>query len=220
MDIAITTITLVALPLLFAITVHEVMHGYVALKLGDATAYRAGRLSLNPLAHVDPVGTVILPISLMVVQALSGASPVLFGWAKPVPVDFSALNNPKRDMFWVALAGPASNVVMAIFWGYLARYAPGWGLGVISEFLGQSAAIGVVLNVSFAAINLLPILPLDGGRVLVSLLPMPAAVTYSRLEPYGFFILMGLVFLVPGLLWTLLTPIWFVLGAIVDFFVI
>ena len=220
MNDIITTITLVALPLILAITLHEVMHGYVAMRCGDMTAYRAGRISLNPFDHIDPVGTVLLPIALFVLQHLSGAGLIIFGWAKPVPVNFSALNNPRRDMGWVALAGPASNVVMAIFWGYLATYAASWDLGAASEFLGQTGMFGLRINIAFAAINLLPILPLDGGRVLAGLLPPDLSEKYAMTERYGFFILMGLVLVVPQILGLLLFPVFNVIAAIVNFFIL
>ena len=212
----IATVAIIALPLIFAITVHEAMHGYAALKFGDKTAYRAGRITLNPIKHIDPVGTIAVPIALMVLQKLSGGAFFIFGWAKPVPVNFAALNNPKRDMLWVALAGPASNIVMAILWAYIAFFALQADMGATAEFLKKTAGIGVTINIIFAGINLLPILPLDGGRIVASLLPSQLEEKYALTERYGFFILLALIFFVPGVIY----PIFNFIGNIVMFFVI
>jgi len=198
MDIAhiITTVTVYALPVLLAITLHEAAHGYAALHWGDNTAQRLGRISLNPLRHIDPLGTIAMP--LLLYFATSGA--FLFGYAKPVPVNFSRLRNPKRDMVWVALAGPASNWVQALFWAALwlllnAQAEP-------EAFFVQMAQAGVLVNLVMFAFNLFPLLPLDGGRILVGLLPMRMAIALSRVEPYGFFIVMALVLTgVVGGLW-------------------
>ena len=198
MDIAnlIQTVTLYALPVLFAITIHEAAHGYAARHFGDNTAYLQGRITLNPLKHIDPVGTILMP--LMLYFATSGA--FLFGYAKPVPVNFGALRNPKRDMIWVALAGPASNFAQAIFWALLLV-----GLavtGVNEPFFLKMAQAGVLVNLVMWAFNLFPLPPLDGGRILVGLLPWKQAQMVSRLEPWGFFIVMGLVLLgVVGTFW-------------------
>ncbi len=185
----IQSIALFALPVLFAITVHEAAHGYAARHFGDDTAWKMGRVTFNPLSHIDPLGTVIMPLVLYF--ATSGA--FLFGYAKPVPVRFGNLRKPKRDMIWVALAGPGANLVMALLWGatfYLLR------AGGVSEvfFLGMCRA-GLAVNISLFVFNLFPLPPLDGGRILVGLLPMRAALTVSRLEPWGFFIVIGLVYL-------------------------
>jgi Zn-dependent protease len=198
MDIAqiITTVTVYALPVLLAITLHEAAHGYAALYWGDNTAQRLGRISLNPLRHIDPLGTIAMP--LLLYFATSGA--FLFGYAKPVPVNFSRLNNPKRDMVWVALAGPASNWVQALFWAALwlvlnAQVEP-------EAFFVEMAQAGVMVNLVMFAFNLFPLPPLDGGRILVGLLPMRLAIAISRVEPYGFFIVMALVLTgVVGGLW-------------------
>lgn len=183
----IQTIALYALPVLFAITVHEAAHGYVARHFGDNTAYLQGRLTLNPLKHIDPVGTILMPLMLYV--ATSGT--FLFGYAKPVPVNFGALRNPKRDMIWVALAGPASNFAQAIFWALLLVVLA--GMGVQEPFFIEMAQAGILVNLVMWAFNLFPLPPLDGGRILVGLLPWKQAQMVSRLEPWGFFIVMALV---------------------------
>ena len=189
MDIAnlIQTVAIYALPVLFAITIHEAAHGYAARHFGDNTAYAQGRITLNPLKHIDPVGTILMP--LMLYFATSGA--FLFGYAKPVPVNFGALRNPKRDMVWVALAGPASNFAQAIFWALLLVVLA--GMGVQELFFIKMAQAGILVNLVMWAFNLFPLPPLDGGRVLVGLLPYKQAMAVSKLEPYGFFIVMGLV---------------------------
>ena len=198
MDIAhiITTVTVYALPVLLAITLHEAAHGYAALHWGDDTAQRLGRISLNPLRHIDPLGTIAMP--LLLYFATSGA--FLFGYAKPVPVNFSRLNNPKRDMVWVALAGPASNWVQALVWAavwLVLKSQP-----EAEAFFVEMAQAGVMVNLVMFAFNLFPLPPLDGGRILVGLLPMRLAIAVSRVEPYGFFIVMALVLTgVVGGLW-------------------
>jgi Zn-dependent protease len=181
------TVLIYALPVLFAITVHEAAHGYVARHLGDNTAAMMGRVTLNPIPHIDPIGTILMP--LLLYFATSGA--FLFGYAKPVPVDFSRLRKPKRDMVWVALAGPASNFLQALLWGLLFTVLVGTGL--TERFFLEMAKAGVLVNLVMWAFNLFPLPPLDGGRVLTGLLPARAAWTFSRIEPYGFFIVMGLV---------------------------
>ena len=183
----IQTVLIYALPVLFAITVHEAAHGYVARYLGDNTAYAAGRVTLNPLNHIDPIGTILMP--LMLYFATSGA--FLFGYAKPVPVNFGALRNPKRDMVWVALAGPASNFIQAIVWAVAFMLLP--VAGVEERFFIEMCKAGVLVNLVMWAFNLFPLPPLDGGRVLVGLLPWRAAQLVARIEPWGFFIVLALV---------------------------
>ena len=198
MDIAnlIQTVTLYALPVLFAITVHEAAHGYAARHFGDNTAYLQGRMTLNPLKHIDPIGTILMP--LMLYFATSGA--FLFGYAKPVPVNFGALRNPKRDMVWVALAGPASNFAQAIFWALMLVVLA--ATGIEEPFFLKMAQAGILVNLVMWAFNLFPLPPLDGGRILVGLLPWKQAQMVSRIEPWGFFIVMGLVLAgVVGALW-------------------
>ena len=192
----IQTVLIYALPVLFAITVHEAAHGYAARHFGDNTAYMLGRITLNPIKHIDPVGTILMPI--MLYFATSGA--FLFGYAKPVPVNFGHLRNPKRDMVWVALAGPASNFIQAIVWAVVMITLV--GTGVEERFFLEMARAGVLVNLVMWAFNLFPVPPLDGGRILVGLLPWRQAQMVSRLEPYGFFIVMGLVIAgVVGTLW-------------------
>jgi Zn-dependent protease len=188
-DIAnlIQTVALYTLPVLFAITVHEAAHGYAARHFGDNTAWMLGRVTLNPIRHIDPVGTILMP--LLLYFSTSGA--FLFGYAKPVPVRFGNLRNPKRDMIWVALAGPGANLVMALLWGiglYLFQ-----AIGVTELFLLNMCKGGVLVNVVMFAFNMFPLPPLDGGRILVGLLPYRQAELVSRIEPWGFFIVMALV---------------------------
>lgn len=179
-------IAIYALPVIFAITVHEAAHGYAARHFGDMTAHQAGRISLNPLRHIDPIGTVLVPILTLL------AGGILFGWAKPVPVNFGRLRHPKRDMLWVAAAGPGSNLVMAILWAL--AYKLSGGLGDFALPLSLMAQAGVTINVVLMVLNLLPLPPLDGGRIAVSLLPHPLAWKFARIEPYGFVILLVLMF--------------------------
>ena len=189
----------IVLPLIFAVTLHEAAHGWVADKLGDSTARQLGRITVNPLRHIDWFGTILLPMLMM---AFTG---FLFGWAKPVPVNMSRLRNPRRDMVWVALAGPGANVLMAILWSLLLLLADS---SLTPESLAlplaAMAVAGIFINLILMALNLLPILPLDGGRVLAGVLPAAVARLYARIEPYGFFIIVGL--LVAGLLGKVLTP--------------
>lgn len=190
------TVLIYALPVLFAITVHEAAHGYAARHFGDNTAYMLGRITLNPLKHIDPVGTILMP--LMLYFATSGA--FLFGYAKPVPVRFDHLRNPKRDMIWVALAGPASNFVQAILWAVVLVVLV--TTGVQERFFVEMARAGIAVNLVMWAFNLFPLPPLDGGRILAGLLPWRQAQWLERIEPYGFFIVMALViFGIVGSLW-------------------
>lgn len=182
-DALIQTIALAAIPVLFAITLHEAAHGYAARHFGDLTAYAAGRISLNPLRHIDPVGTILMPLLTLFVGG------ILFGWARPVPVNFAALRHPKKDMLWVALAGPATNLAMALFWALMMKLAFVFPNNYFAEPLIGMADIGVTINAVLFVLNLLPLPPLDGGRVAVSLLPHRQAIKLARLEPYGFVIL-------------------------------
>lgn len=192
----IQSILIYALPVLFAITVHEAAHGYVARHFGDNTALMMGRITLNPIKHIDPIGTILMP--LLLYFSTSGA--FLFGYAKPVPVNFSNLRNPKRDMIWVALAGPMVNFIMAILWAVLLLLL--LGFGVNERFFLAMTKAGVSVNLVMWAFNLFPLPPLDGGRVLTGLLPWKQAHWLTRLEPYGFFIVMGLVLMgVVSTLW-------------------
>ena len=198
MDIAnlIQTIAIYALPVLFAITIHEAAHGYAARHFGDNTAYAMGRITLNPLKHIDPIGTIAMP--LLLYFATSGA--FLFGYAKPVPVNFGALRNPKRDMIWVALAGPASNFAQALFWAVALLVLA--ALGTQEPFFIKMAQAGILVNLVMWAFNLFPLPPLDGGRILVGLLPWKQAQWVQRVEPWGFFVVMALVIAgVVGTLW-------------------
>jgi Zn-dependent protease len=189
MDFAniIQTIAIYALPVLFAITVHEAAHGYVARYFGDNTAHALGRVTLNPIKHIDPVGTIVMPLVLYIATA----GTFLFGYAKPVPVQFGRLRNPKRDMVWVALAGPASNLIQALLWGvafYLLQ-----GVSVTEPFFVKMCTAGMLVNVLMFVFNLFPLPPLDGGRILVGLLPYKQAEVVSRIEPWGFFVVIALV---------------------------
>jgi Zn-dependent protease len=188
------TLAIYALPVIFAITLHEAAHGYVARHFGDNTAYVLGRVSLNPVRHIDPVGTILVPLLILVTSKLLGSGGILFGWAKPVPVDFSALRHPKRDMLWVAAAGPLANLSMAMLWALSFKMALVTQPNAFTLPLSLMAEAGISVNLVLMVLNLLPILPLDGGRIAVSLLPNRLAYRYSRLEPYGFPILLLLLF--------------------------
>jgi Zn-dependent protease len=196
MDIAalIQTILISALPIIFAITIHEAAHGYAARHFGDPTAWQAGRISLNPIRHIDPVGTLLVPGLILVTSYLASGTAMLFGWAKPVPVNFGRLRRPKADMLWVAAAGPAVNLVMALGWGGLLKLAVLMPLNAYSRPLAEMSVTGINVNLVLMVLNLLPLPPLDGGRIAVSLLPMPMAVKFSRLERWGFPILVLLLF--------------------------
>jgi len=186
MDETIRNIAVYALPVLFAITLHEAAHAYVARFFGDNTAYAAGRMTLNPLVHIDIFGTIVIPLALYLTTGF------VFGYAKPVPVDFGRLRNPKRDMAWVALAGPGANFIMALGWLILGILLVAFG--VQEAFPHKVAQAGIIANLLMFAFNLLPIPPLDGGRVLTSLLPNRLAYQFARIEPYGFYIVLALLF--------------------------
>jgi Zn-dependent protease len=208
MEVLLAKIALAAVPVVLAITLHEAAHGYVARQFGDSTAWMLGRVTLNPLKHIDPVGTVLVPLGILL---LTGGN-FLFGWAKPVPVNFGNLRHPKRDMLWVAAAGPGVNFVMALAWALV--------YGLAGDGASASAAMkymsltGVFINLSLMVLNLLPILPLDGGRIAVSLLPHSLAVPFSRTEPFGFFIVIAL--LATGFLSTLMWPLMSLALALVE----
>lgn len=204
MDSIIQGIAIWALPVIFAITLHEAAHGYVARYFGDFTAHAEGRISLNPLRHIDPMGTIIVPLTLFVVGKLTGGVGFLFGWAKPVPVNFANLRRPKRDMLWVAAAGPGANLFMAILWALLIKlsYAmPESDLAKPMLLMGQA---GIQINVVLLVLNLLPLPPLDGGRIAVSLLPHRIAYRFAQIEPYGMIILILLLF--TGVLGAIIWP--------------
>lgn len=211
MDFAqiVQTVTLYAIPVLFAITLHEAAHGYAAKRFGDNTAEMLGRITLNPVKHIDPVGTIAMPILLYF--ATSGA--FLFGYAKPVPVNFGRLRNPKRDMIWVALAGPGANLVQAIGWTVLFYVL--LSSGVEEPFFLKMCQAGLLVNLVMFAFNLFPLPPLDGGRILVGLLPWKQAELVSRIEPWGFFIVLALVITgVVGNLW--LRPLMVLTGSAIE----
>jgi len=198
-DQLIQTVALAAIPVLFAITLHEAAHGYVARHFGDLTAWQQGRISLNPLRHIDPVGTILLPLLTLWMGG------ILFGWAKPVPVNFANLRSPKKDMLWVALAGPASNIFMAFCWALFAKIALAFPENYYSAPLLEMAMIGIKINVVLAMLNLLPLPPLDGGRIAISMLPHRQAYQLAKIEPYGMFILIFLA--VTPVLWWILSPL-------------
>lgn len=187
MESVIQSLAISAIPIIFAITLHEAAHGYAALKFGDKTAWQLGRISLNPLRHIDPIGTVLVPAVMLMTSGL------LFGWAKPVPVNFGRLRHPKQDMLWVAAAGPAANLVMALGWAVVLKVSAGMPDFVFGEALAEMARYGLRINGVLMILNLLPIPPLDGGRIVTSLLPVRAAWKFAQLERWGMFILLGLM---------------------------
>ena len=216
METIIQNIAIYAIPVLLAITLHEAAHGYVARMFGDPTAYLLGRVTLNPLKHIDPFGTIVLPvISLLTSRALGGPG-FVFGYAKPVPVNFGGLRKPKRDMIWVAAAGPASNLAQAIAWAIVFKLLR--LTGVSEDFFFRVCQVGIIVNIGLMAFNLLPLPPLDGGRVLMGVLPHGPAMALARLEPYGMWIIIGLLVLqnygVP-ILSTLLAPFYYFGSAII-----
>ena len=194
-------IAVAALPVILAITLHEAAHGYAARHFGDPTAWMEGRITANPLKHIDPVGTIVVPLLILLVST----GGFLFGWAKPVPVNFGNLRNPKRDMFWVAAAGPGANLVMALFWAAILKMAWLMPENYFSLPMAHMAKVGVGINVSLMVLNLLPLPPLDGGRIAVSLLPHGLAWKFAQLERWGFPILLVLLF--TGILGAVLLPV-------------
>jgi Zn-dependent protease len=196
MDLAhlVQTISIYALPVIFGITLHEAAHGYVAKHFGDTTAYVLGRVSLNPVRHIDLVGTIIVPLVILLATSWGAGQGMLFGWAKPVPVNYHALRKPKRDMMWVAAAGPAANLAMALGWALTAKLALVMPNNYFTDPLFLISQAGVTVNLVLMLLNLIPLLPLDGGRIVAGLLPTRMADQYARLEPWGFPILLALMF--------------------------
>ena len=204
MDSLISTLAIWAIPVLLAITLHEAAHGYVARHFGDPTADLAGRITLNPLRHIDPVGTILVPAGILALSSLAGGGGILFGWAKPVPVNFGRLRNPKADMLWVAAAGPGVNLLMAFGWALLFKLALLLPFNMYTRPLAMMSDMGININLMLMVLNLLPLPPLDGGRIAVSLLPMPMAIKFSQLERWGIPILLLLSFL--GILSSVMWP--------------
>lgn len=206
---ALISLALWAIPVILAITLHEAAHGYVARLFGDPTAHEAGRITLNPLRHIDKVGTLLVPGSIVLLNVLLNTNFPPFGWAKPVPVDFRRLRNPKADMLWVAAAGPGVNFLQALLWAFAAGFLAKAGFGNEAPWY-VLAQYGILANLVLMLVNLVPIPPLDGGRIVVSLLPIRQAIAFSRLEPYGFAILIALLYfnILDKVLWALLPPIY------------
>ena len=196
------TILLYAIPVILAITLHEAAHGYVARMFGDSTAYMLGRVTLNPLKHIDPIGTIAVPLGLLVLSKLAGGGGFLFGWAKPVPVNFGNLRHPKNDMFWVAAAGPGANLFMALLWALALKFS-----GPLDQpgFFAAMAIQGVIINVVLMVLNLMPIPPLDGGRIMVSVLPDALAYRFAQLERFGFVVV--ILLMATGMLNVVMNPL-------------
>lgn len=210
MQALIQTIAIAALPVILAITLHEAAHGYAARHFGDPTAWQAGRITANPLKHVDLVGTILVPAIIL----LLSTGGILFGWAKPVPVNFGRLHHPKSDMLWVAAAGPAANFAMLLFWAALFKLALLLPINFFSLPMARMAEIGISINIALMVLNLFPLPPLDGGRIAVSLLPPEAAWRFAQIERFGFPILLLLLF--TGVLGSLLTPVMQLVGGLID----
>jgi len=197
----ISTLFVIVIPVIFAVTVHEVAHGWVASRFGDQTAKSMGRLTLNPVKHIDPVGTILVPAIMYFTSGF------IFGWAKPVPVNWRNLGHPRRDMAIVAIAGPVANLLMLLFWAMSAKIIISLGndSNHLTQLLFVMCSIGITINIVLMILNLFPVLPLDGGRILTAMLPRNLAITFSRLEPYGLIILV--VLLLSGILWKILLPL-------------
>jgi len=193
-------IALYAIPGIFAITLHEAAHGYAARHFGDLTADQAGRITLNPIRHIDLMGTIVIPVLILIASQGKYA----FGWAKPVPVNFSRLRNPKRDMLWVAAAGPGANLLMAILWAFVIKAMQGVPLNYFTEPVLLMARGGIIVNAVLMVLNLLPLPPLDGGRIAVSLLPHGLAYRFAKVEPFGMIIV--LVLMLMGVLGAVMWP--------------
>ncbi len=211
MEALIQAIAIAALPVILAITLHEAAHGYAARHFGDPTAWQQGRITANPLKHIDLVGTIIVP-GIILLLSTGG---ILFGWAKPVPVDFSRLRHPKSDMLWVAAAGPGANLAMLLFWALLMKLAWLLPLNFFSLPMARMAEVGMSVNIALMVLNLFPLPPLDGGRIAVSLLPRAVAWRFAQIERFGFPILLVLLF--TGVLGSLLMPVMRLVGGMIDF---
>jgi len=217
MEALIAELSIWVIPVLLAITLHEAAHGYVARYFGDPTAHLAGRITLNPFRHIDPIGTILVPLGIFLLTMVFGSNGILFGWAKPVPVDFGRLRNPKANMLWVAAAGPFTNLLMALGWAIffkLAALLPEQAAYRVPML--RMADAGIQINAILMFLNLLPIPPLDGGRIAVSLLPDRLAWQYARVEPYGFAILLLMLFtgVLSAILWPLLAYFHFAVSAL------
>jgi Zn-dependent protease len=211
MEALIQAIAIAALPVILAITLHEAAHGYAARHFGDPTAWQQGRITANPLKHIDLVGTIIVP-GIILLLSTGG---ILFGWAKPVPVDFSRLRHPKSDMLWVAAAGPGANLAMLLCWALVMKLAWLLPLNFFSLPMARMAEVGMSVNIALMVLNLFPLPPLDGGRIAVSLLPRAVAWRFAQIERFGFPILLVLLF--TGVLGSLLMPVMRLVGGMVDF---